>query len=69
MSFFSLELMLLSGKAEKSDFDRVLRLSASAPVGETRVSGCCDQSGLIRCETPPVSSLGVIGVHRSACHL
>jgi hypothetical protein len=41
---------------------------ASTVVGETRVPGCCDQSGLISCETPPVCSLGVIGVHYSACH-
>jgi hypothetical protein len=36
-------------------------------VGKTRVLDCCDQSCLIRCEIPPVYSLGVIGVHRSAC--
>jgi hypothetical protein len=29
------------------------KVLASAPVGETRVHGCCDRSCLIRCELLP----------------
>ena len=46
-------------------------IAASLAVGETRgVPAVCDSAGDKRyCETPPVSYLGVIGVHRRACRI